>query len=111
MENLKTIVIFILTGVLIWFIGKNNDYYGCLMQVVGFDFTEDTVIFQDYSGECYEWYGIEDWYMHDFAVVCLDDNGTDFCEDDKIVSVRYTRTDFDNYRARGISNTVSLKWW
>lgn len=57
--------------------------------VTELDSEADTVIVEDWRGNLWAFYGIEDWMLDDQAMLTLDDNATDEVEDDIITEVRY----------------------
>ena len=68
--------------------------YGKLCKVAGFDFNEDLVLFLDWNGQIWEWDGIEDWEIGDFASMVFFDNLTpNTIYDDIILSASYERVD------------------
>lgn len=50
----------------------------------------DTVAFTENSGAVFVFEGVEDWQKGDIVAAIMDDNGTPFRSDDKIVKVEYS---------------------
>ena len=50
----------------------------------------DTVVVEDFSGNLWAFYGVEDWQIGDCVSLVMDDAGTEEIYDDEILSVRYS---------------------
>ena len=79
-----------MTALLAIFAPAKPTLYPLTALVVDFDETQDVVICEDYAGNIWEFYGIEDWQEGDLASFIMNDNGTPTIYDDEIVSVRYS---------------------
>ena len=54
----------------------DHSVYPLTVQVVELDHDADVVVCVDGIGNCWEFYGVEDWQVGDFASLLMDDNGT-----------------------------------
>lgn len=63
--------------------------YPATFVVVELDEVSDSVFMQDFNGQLWGWYGIEDTMVGDVIAAIMDDLGTDEVYDDEIVSIRY----------------------
>ena len=50
----------------------------------------DTVIVEDFNGNLWAFYGVEDWLEGDCVSLVMSDAGTEEIYDDEILSVRYS---------------------
>lgn len=64
--------------------------YATTAVVVSCNKETDIVICEDYNGELWEFFGVEDWQKNDVITLTMDTCGTDKVYDDKIVSTRYS---------------------
>ena len=53
-----------------------HSIYPLTAQIVELDHNADVVVCVDGTGNCWEFYGVEDWQVGDFASLLMDDNGT-----------------------------------
>ena len=53
-----------------------HSIYPLTVQVVELDHDADVVVCVDETGNCWEFYGVEDWQVGNFASLLMDDNGT-----------------------------------
>ena len=58
-------------------------------QVMSVNADSDTVVFEDGSGNQWEFVGAEDWETGDIVAVIMNDNGTDEIKDDIVVQCKY----------------------
>jgi hypothetical protein len=65
------------------------EQYPRLFIVTNIDYDSDIVTFTDLNGEEWEWEGVEDWMVDDFAAAIMDDNGTPTIYDDSIIKIYY----------------------
>jgi len=63
--------------------------YPTTFVVVEVDEVSDSVLMQDFNGQLWGWYGIEDTMVGDVIAAIMDDCGTAEVFDDEIVSIRY----------------------
>ena len=93
MKTIKTttiIAIVTIIGILFGFAACAwAEEYPRLFIVTDLDYDNDIVIFTDINGEEWEWSGIEDWMIDDFAAAIMEDNGTSVIYDDTIIKVYY----------------------
>ena len=67
-----------------------HSVYPLTVQVVELDRENDIVTCVDGAGNGWEFYGVEDWQIGDFASLLMDDNGTtETVYDDIILMARY----------------------
>lgn len=64
-------------------------YYPLTTQVVELDPSADVVVCVDGAGNLWEFYGVEDWQVGDFASLLMDSKGTPSIYDDEIMMARY----------------------
>lgn len=58
--------------------------------VYALEYAEDAVIVQDFTGELWEFYGIEDWMVGDIVAMTMLDAGLpDYIWDDEIIAAVY----------------------
>lgn len=57
--------------------------------VVEIDEENDIVSVIDFTGNCWGFYGVEDWMVGDICSIIMDDHGTPFNYDDIILAIRY----------------------
>lgn len=50
----------------------------------------DTVTVIDYTGNLWQFKGVEDWAINDVCSCIMDSKGTDLIKDDEIVKVQYS---------------------
>ena len=68
----------------------DHNVYPLAAQVVELDSNADVVVCVDGTGNCWEFYGIENWQVGDFASLLMDDNGTtETVYDDVIIMACY----------------------
>ena len=53
-----------------------HSIYPLTVQIVELDHNADVVVCVDGTGNCWEFYGVEDWQVGDFASLLMDNNGT-----------------------------------
>jgi len=70
-----------------------DGYYPQSGIVVVLDYNTDEVIWEDFNGFQYAFYGIEDWCVGDGVSAIMYDNGTPKVFDDIIIDVNYTAWD------------------
>ena len=68
---------------------ENNELYPTCGIVIEINDTQNLVTFQDFTGNRWTFYGVEDWYVNDICACIMNDNGTSEIYDDIIVSVQY----------------------
>lgn len=95
-KTLLAILIIVLSVMAFMPVIKQINYYAVVAEVVELDYSKDEIVFRTWNGFDYRYKGIEDWCIGDAASLCMNDNGTDFVMDDKIVNARYDRIDFDS---------------
>ena len=54
----------------------DHSVYPLTVQIVELDHNADVVVCVDGIGNCWEFYGVEDWQVGNFASLLMDDNGT-----------------------------------
>ena len=70
-----------------------HSVYPLTVQVVELDHDADVVVCVDGAGNDWEFYGVEDWQVGDFASLLMDDNGTaETIYDDVITMTHYAGT-------------------
>ena len=67
--------------------------YANLTTVVELDRDADVVTCEDYNGNLWEFYGVEDWEIGDLCNLVMFDCGTAEITDDVIVRATYERMD------------------
>lgn len=70
-------------------IASKEKEYPLTAVVVELDAENDIVVCEDYAGNTWEFFGIEDWIEGDIASMIMNDKGTPEIKDDEIISVRY----------------------
>lgn len=50
---------------------------------------QNIVVVEDFNGNLWEFCGCEDWFEGDICALIMDNMGTEFVEDDEIVSIKY----------------------
>ena len=90
---LATVLFAILVLFTVWFIGmpsrQAGHYYGKSAEVTEIDLENNIVIFEDPTGNLWEWEGVEDWFTGDRAALVMNDQGTATIYDDAILNVKY----------------------
>ena len=93
-----TILLIILLGFCIWFVldgetknavGRKPDYYALATMVCAIDRDTDVVTCEDYNGNLWEFYGVEDWQVGDNANLLMDTMDTERIYDDEICGATY----------------------
>ena len=93
-----TILLVITLACAVWFIldGKPKavverkpDYYALATTVNAIDRDTDVVTCEDYNGNLWEFYGVEDWQVGDNANLLMDTMGTERIYDDEICGATY----------------------
>jgi hypothetical protein len=70
-----------------------HSVYPLTVRVVELDHDADVVVCVDGAGNGWEFYGVEDWQIGDFASLLMDNNGTtETIYDDVITMARYAGT-------------------
>ena len=64
-----------------------HSIYPLTAQIVELDHNADVVVCVDGTGNCWEFYGIEDWQVGDFASLLMDNNGTTETVYDDIITM------------------------
>lgn len=64
--------------------------YAATGRVMAVSAGTDTIIVEDYSGNLWAFYGVEDWMEGDCVSLVMSDAGTEEIYDDEILSVRYS---------------------
>lgn len=73
-----------------WIDWKDHEVYPLTVQVVELDRNADVVMCVDGAGNGWEFYGVEDWQVGDFASLLMDNNGTtETIYDDVITMAHY----------------------
>ena len=54
----------------------DHSVYPLTVQIVELDHNANVVVCVDGIGNCWEFYGVEDWQVGDFASLLMDNNGT-----------------------------------
>lgn len=68
---------------------ESGELYPTCGIVVEVNDTQNLVTFQDFTGNRWTFYGVEDWYVNDICACIMNDNGTIEIYDDIIVSTQY----------------------
>lgn len=68
----------------------DTNYYGLTAEIIELDYESDTVTVMDANGFTWDFKGCEDYFKGDLVSLVMDDRGTDFIYDDKIVNDRYS---------------------
>ena len=72
---------------------STHSVYPLTAHVVELDHDADVVVCVDWAGNGWEFYGVEDWQVGDFASLLMDDNGTpNTIYDDVITMTHYAGT-------------------
>ena len=66
-----------------------GEKYALSAQVVECDASTDTVVCEDYTGNLWEFDGVDDWEVGDYVALLMNDCGTSSIYDDEIISARY----------------------
>ena len=69
---------------------SDGQYYALTTQVIEIDEESDAVVVEDFNGNLWEFYGIEDWQVGDCASLIINSRGTVSVEDDRIEDARYS---------------------
>lgn len=64
--------------------------YAATGRVLALSTGTDTVVVEDYNGNLWTFYGVEDWQEGDCVSLVMSDAGTEEIYDDEILSVRYS---------------------
>lgn len=64
--------------------------YALATIVTDIDRESDIVTVEDFNGNSWTFYGVEDWQIGDCAALMMNDNGTEKIMDDTIESARYS---------------------
>ena len=67
-----------------------EDVYAITTVVVELDHRNDTVTCQDFNGNLWAFYGVEDWMVGDVATLMMWNAETDTIYDDEVVGVYYS---------------------
>ena len=65
----------------------DRSVYPLTVQIVELDHNADIVVCVDGTGNCWEFYGVEDWQVGDFASLLMDNNGTTETVYDDIITM------------------------
>ena len=93
-----TILLVILLGFCVWFVldgetkdavERKPDYYALATTVCAIDRDTDVVTCEDYNGNLWEFYGVEDWQVGDNANLLMDSMDTERIYDDEICGATY----------------------
>ena len=93
-----TILLVILLGFCVWFVcmgepkeavERKPDYYALATTVCAIDRDTDVVMCEDYNGNLWEFYGVEDWDVGDCVNLLMNDSGTESIYDDEIIGATY----------------------
>lgn len=67
-----------------------NHRYALTTKVIALDHESDVVTVEDFNGNAWTFYGVEDWQIGDFASLLMDNNGTpETIYDDVITMAHY----------------------
>ena len=69
--------------------GSSENLYPLSTVVVEISDEDDTVICEDFNGNLWAFYGVEDWFEGDICALLMDSKGTPEIYDDVIVNARY----------------------
>lgn len=69
---------------------SDGQYYALTTQVVEINAENDVVVVEDFNGNLWEFYGVEDWQVGDCASLIMNSRGTVSVEDDRIEDARYS---------------------
>lgn len=64
-------------------------YYAKSARVIEIDRVADVVTFEDCTGNLWDWEGVEDWEVDDFAALLMNSKGTASIYDDEIISAKF----------------------
>ena len=67
---------------------KINNLYPLTTYVVDVDINSDIVTVVDFNGFQWQFDGVEDWTINDICSMIMDNNGTPYIFDDKIVKTK-----------------------
>ena len=67
--------------------------YSTVMKVTDIDLDNDIVYVENWNGNVYSFYGVEDWFVGDYCSLVMGNNYTADITDDTIISIRYERID------------------
>lgn len=67
-----------------------NHRYALTTKVIALDHESDVVTVEDFNGNAWTFYGVEDWQIGDCAALTINDSGTEKIMDDTIESARYS---------------------
>ena len=93
-----TILLVVLLGFCVWFVldgepkdavERKPDYYALATTVNAIDRDTDVVTCEDYTGNLWEFYGVEDWQVGDNANLLMDTMGTESIYDDEVCGATY----------------------
>lgn len=70
--------------------GALEDIYAITTVVVEINHDEDTVACQDFNGNIWVFYGVEDWLVGDVATLVMWNCETDIIYDDEVMDVYYS---------------------
>lgn len=82
----------------VWFVATSTpadaverkpDYYALTTVVTAIDRDTDVVTCEDYNGNLWKFYGVEDWQVGDNANLLMDTMGTERIYDDEICGATY----------------------
>lgn len=92
-----------------------ENYYALSTTVTSVDTTTDTVTVEDYNGNLWSFYGVEDWQNGDRCSLVMDTQGTPSIYDDVIVSQKYDgRSEIhnpDNWAMDYCESSVTITDW
>lgn len=91
MKKLITVVIALVSLFALLTNSAMAELYPSCGVVMIVDRDSDIVMFKDIMGRTWKMRGCEDWYPLDFAALMMDDNGTPYVKDDRIVRATYQR--------------------
>lgn len=57
--------------------------------VIEVNHTENYIAIEDFTGNVWEWEGVEDWHEGDIAAMIMHDNNTEIIYDDIIMDIAY----------------------
>ena len=60
--------------------------------VIEVNYEYNYIAIEDFTGNVWEWEGVEDWQEGDIAAMIMDDNGTESIFDDIILDIQYCGT-------------------
>lgn len=68
---------------------ERSGWYPMSGTVVGVNRADDIVTFSNPNGQKFSFYGSEDWGEGDKVAVIMDDNGTEYVDDDIVIMAYY----------------------